>query len=56
MVEAGAERRGIIKAEASTREKIAEEALEEENTRREKVEGQLGVATEALVRESEEAE
>ena len=47
-LEAKAERRGIIKAEARTREEMAEEALEGETRRREEAEVRIRVATEAL--------
>ena len=48
-------RGGVIEAEKRTREDIAKEALEGETRRREEAETRLGVATEALKLEAEEA-
>ena len=54
-MEAEAERRDITKAESRTGEEMAEEALEGETTRREEAKSRLGVATDELEREAEEA-
>ena len=56
VLEAEAERRGIIKAYASTGRDIAEKDLEGETRRREEAEARIGVATEALERTANKAE
>ena len=56
VLEAEAERRGIIKAYESTGRDMAEKDLEGETRRREEAEARIGVATEALERTADKAE
>ena len=54
-MQAEAERKGTIEAEARTGEYMAEEALEEDTRSREEAEAWLGVATEELDRAADDS-